>query len=139
MKDDILADIRLKMQVENPNYEECYVDGYACGLADIDEATNPYAVDSIEGQYWTEGWWNAFYGEKPLFSLEGANIEKGQPKPHEHKVADFIISFLESNASIVDISIDSLIGTIISMKVNSLSVVSNNSKILNKSNFSLVL
>ena len=95
MKDDILADIRLKMQIENPDYEECYVDGYACGLAAIDEQSNPYASDSIEGQYWTEGWWNAFYGEQPLFSLEGANIEKAQPKPHEHKMTDFIISFLE--------------------------------------------
>ena len=95
MKDDILADVRLKMQVENPNYEDCYVDGYACGLAELGEELNPYSIDSIEGQYWTEGWWNAFYGEKPLFNLDGANFDKSQPKPNDHKVADFIISFLE--------------------------------------------
>ena len=95
MKQDILADIRLKMQIEHPDYEDCYVDGYACALADISEESNPYATDSIEGQYWTEGWWNAFYDETPLFNLEGANIEKAQPKPSEHKVTDFIITFLE--------------------------------------------
>jgi hypothetical protein len=95
MDKNILADLRLKMHIEHPDYEECYVDGYACGLAEMDEEMNPYGNDSIEGQYWTEGWWSAFYDEKPLFSLEGVNITKAQPKPHEHRFADFVVTFLE--------------------------------------------
>jgi hypothetical protein len=95
MDKHILADIRLKLQIENPDYEDCYVDGYACGLAELEEDTNPYAMDSIEGQYWSEGWWNAFYQEKPLFHLQGANIPDAQPKPHEYRLSDYIVTFLE--------------------------------------------
>ena len=95
MNENILADLRLKMQIENPDYEDCYVDGYACGLAQFSEEDSPYSSDSIEGQYWSEGWWNAFYEEKPLFSLDGVNPVQAQPIPEEHRVSDFIITFLE--------------------------------------------
>ena len=106
MKNDILADLRLTIQLENPDYEECYVDGYACSLADVPENMNPYMLDSVEAQYWTEGWWNAFYEEKPLFTLEGVNM-KAQPKPHEHHVSDYIITFLEISGVL---AVSSLLG-----------------------------
>jgi hypothetical protein len=68
---------------------------------------NPYAQDSIEGQYWSEGWWNAFYDEKPLFRLDGADVSNDQPQPHEHRVADFIVTFLEISGVI---AVSTLVG-----------------------------
>ena len=103
MNTDILADLRLTLQLENPDYEDCYVDGYACGLANLPEDLNPYAQDSMESEYWTEGWWSAFYQEKPLFTLEGVNLE-AQPKP---QVTDYIVTFLEISGVL---AVSSLLG-----------------------------
>lgn len=95
MDQHILADVRLKLHLEYPDLEECYVDGYACSLAGLAEETNPYTLNSIEGDYWTDGWWSAFYEEKPLFNLEGPTIETAQPKPVEHRFSDYVVTFLE--------------------------------------------
>lgn len=95
MNNDLIQDIRLKWHIDYPNYEDCYVDGYGYGLIALDEQLNPYQSDSIEGQYWAEGWWSAFYDEKPLFHLDGVNIAKAQPRPYESKISQFLITFFE--------------------------------------------
>ncbi|NDC31752.1 MAG: transmission trait enhancer LetE [Bacteroidetes bacterium] len=107
MDTQIEADLRLKLHIDYPDLEDCYVDGYACALAGIDEFSNPYANDSIEGEYWTEGWWAGFYSEKALFNLEGPVIEKQQPKPEDHKVAHMIVRILEISGVI---AVSALVG-----------------------------
>lgn len=94
MENDAIALMRLKLNIENPNYEECYVDGYACGLASLTEESNPFVQDTVESEYWSDGWWDATYEQKPLFTLDGANVDS-QPKAHEHRFSDFIVTFLE--------------------------------------------
>lgn len=95
MKHVTLSDLRLKLHLDNPNYEECYVDGYSFALAQLNENFNPFPMNSIEAQYWSEGWWSAFYEEKPLFNLSGVNIAIAQPKPYESRVSQFIATFIE--------------------------------------------
>lgn len=66
----MLPHLKLKFHVDNPTLEECYVYGYECALADVDEADNPYNMDTPERDQWLEGWWAGFYNEQPLFTLE---------------------------------------------------------------------
>ena len=68
--DQLLADLRLKFNIENPNIEECYIHGYSCALSEMTEEDNPYPANSIESEHWLEGWWDGLYGEKPLFKLD---------------------------------------------------------------------
>ena len=107
MDSQVLANLRLKLHLEYPDLEDCYVDGYACSLAGLSEETNPYLLDSIEGNYWTDGWWAAFYEEKPLFNLEGPTVAAAQPKPHEHRFSDFFVTFLEISGVI---AVSALVG-----------------------------
>jgi hypothetical protein len=107
MDTNIEGDLKLKLHIEFPDLEDCYVDGYACALAGIHESTNPYQEDCIEGQYWSEGWWSGFYSEKALFNLDGAVIDKTQPKPEEHKVANMIVRILEISGVI---AVSALVG-----------------------------
>ena len=90
-----LSNLKLKLHIEQPNYEDCYVDGYACSLVHLSEAINPFQSGTKEAMYWAEGWWNAFYGEKAFFNLDGVKIKESQPNPQEHRVTDFIMTFLE--------------------------------------------
>lgn len=65
----LLPHIKLRFNVEHPSFEECYIYGYECALADIGEAENPFKSGSRENEQWLEGWWAGFYGEGPLFTL----------------------------------------------------------------------
>lgn len=65
----LLPHIKLRFNIEHPNFEECYAYGYECAVADIKEEENPYRLGSKEGEQWLEGWWAGFYGEKPLYEL----------------------------------------------------------------------
>ena len=67
--DQFVADLRLKFNVENPNIEECYVDGYSSALSEMNESDNPYPAESKAAEHWLEGWWDGLYGKQPLFSL----------------------------------------------------------------------
>ena len=66
-----LAYAQLQFQVEVPNLEETWLDGYQAGMKEQAEESNPYAMDSKEYALWNEGWWAGFYQEEPLFSLDG--------------------------------------------------------------------
>lgn len=66
---EFLPDIKLRFNIEHPNIEDCYALGYECGLEAFDESINPFPKDSLESEYWQEGWWAGFYGEEPLFEL----------------------------------------------------------------------
>ena len=68
-KNDVLADIKLRFNLEHPNVEDCYVLGYECAKEDLQESANPFKEGSLESDYWQEGWWAGFYNEVPLFEL----------------------------------------------------------------------
>lgn len=63
---------RLIFNVATPSYEEAWLEGYEACQAERDDDTNPYAANSREHRYWSDGWWAQFYGEEPLFTLTGA-------------------------------------------------------------------
>ena len=69
----ILAHLKLQFNISHPSLEECYAYGYECSKADLGDEYNPYPVDSIEFEHWQQGWWASFYGETPLFEIEGFN------------------------------------------------------------------
>ena len=66
-----VAQATLLFEIENPNYDELWLEGYEDGLASNQEEANPYPEDSTAYHYWSEGWWAAFYGEEPLFDYQG--------------------------------------------------------------------
>lgn len=72
----LLPHIRLRFNIEHPNYEECYLYGYQCALAEVAEEDNPFREGSQEAEQWIEGWWAGFYGEEPLFELDGTLKEE---------------------------------------------------------------
>ncbi len=63
----LLPDLKLRFTIDHPNIEECYTDGYEAALAELDEEVNPYKPDSSEYEQWANGWWDGFYGDKPVF------------------------------------------------------------------------
>lgn len=65
----ILPDVKLRFNLDHPSLEECYLFGYECALAEVDEEENPYRGGTVEHAQWLDGWWAGFYGEKPLFDL----------------------------------------------------------------------
>lgn len=70
----LLPHIKLRFNMEHPNYEECYIFGYECALSDVLEEDNPFRAGSQEAEQWLEGWWAGAFGEKPLFDM--SNLEQ---------------------------------------------------------------
>lgn len=70
----LLPHIKFQFDLKHPTLEECYIFGYECALANVEEEANPYEVASKEGEQWVEGWWAGFYGEEPLFDWR--NLEE---------------------------------------------------------------
>lgn len=64
---DILPYLRLKLSIDQPTLEDCWLDGYNVARKEGDEDANPYSEDSIEYQHWNQGWWAGFYGEESWY------------------------------------------------------------------------
>jgi ribosome modulation factor len=64
---ELLPHIKFQFDLKHPTLEECYIFGYECALASVEEEANPYASNTKESEHWVEGWWAGFYGEEPLF------------------------------------------------------------------------
>lgn len=80
-KKELLADIKLRFTIECPNFEECYAFGYEWALAELSEDENPFDRGTRESELWSEGWWDGFYGEAPLYALSDdttSNIKRIQ-------------------------------------------------------------
>lgn len=79
----LLPHLRLQLNIKHPSLEECYIFGYECALSDVGEEENPYTETSQESEYWLEGWWAGFYGEKPLFkTTEKPEIQVFEEESH---------------------------------------------------------
>jgi len=77
----LLPHIRLRLNMEHPDLEECYTDGYECAKAQLEEEDNPFAAGSLESEQWLEGWWAGFYGDEPLFTLESLDANDRVEEP----------------------------------------------------------
>ncbi len=64
---EILPDLLLKFEIEHPDIDDLYLEGYQAGLKNLSESINPYPKDSDNHHYWNEGWWDAFFEEAPVF------------------------------------------------------------------------
>jgi hypothetical protein len=97
----LLPDIKLRFNIDHPSFEESYLFGYECALAEVAEEENPYRKSSSEYEQWQEGWWAGFYGEKPLFELN-ESTESTPPTLMEQEAANdqaypFISNLVNSN------------------------------------------
>lgn len=72
----VLADVKLRFNIEHPSLEECYLDGYESALAEFDEQSNPFSENSLEHEHWLEGWWAGFYAEAPLYNYKEDTVQK---------------------------------------------------------------
>lgn len=66
---ELLPLIKLRFNIEHPNFEDCYAFGYECALAEMNEEENPFRSGTRENEQWSDGWWAGFYGEEPLFEV----------------------------------------------------------------------
>lgn len=97
---DILSDVKLNFNINYPNFEECYADGYANALAGLSETENPYLLNSKENEQWLEGWWAATFGEEPLYSYaDDEHVEQPIEAANDHiyhgNISTFFTKLLE--------------------------------------------
>ncbi len=66
----LLPHVKFQFDLKHPTFEECYIFGYECALASVEEESNPFLSNSKESEQWIEGWWAGFYGEAPVFDWQ---------------------------------------------------------------------
>lgn len=76
---NMLPHIKLRFNIEYPDLEDCYIEGYQSALAATDEKGNPFPIGTREHEQWLDGWWAGFYGEEPLFTLKNNSLTKKKP------------------------------------------------------------
>ncbi len=95
----IVSDLKLRLNIEHPGHEESYLFGYECAKKGLDESENPYAEYSIEAEQWSDGWWDGFYGEEPVFQwqddAEAVNAELAANEHHFHLSDGFLANFMK--------------------------------------------
>ena len=89
----LLPHLRLQLNIKHPSLEECYIFGYECALAEVGEEENPYVESSQEAEYWLEGWWAGFYGDKPLFKSNDP-VEQELTSDHAEAANDHSYSLI---------------------------------------------
>lgn len=55
-----LGYLKLLLAINKPDYEECWINGYEHALHQTLNS-NPFALNTEEHRYWSEGWWSGFY------------------------------------------------------------------------------
>ena len=95
-------------KLKHPRVEEAYWYGYECSKADIEESHNPFSDLSREGHYWTEGWWDAFYDQDPIFPspmrADVVNTEVSDPANdqfYHQPMENLLTKFLEISGVLV--------------------------------------
>jgi hypothetical protein len=67
LEQNALSYAKLKLNVDVPDLDENWLDGYESAQHETPEESNPYQVGSAEYQQWNEGWWAGFFNEEKLF------------------------------------------------------------------------
>lgn len=75
---EIIPYLRLMLNIQYPPLDECWLDGYESGGAEVEDKDNPYPESSAEHEYWLEGWWEGFYQVNT--SLAKTNIKRDAKK-----------------------------------------------------------
>lgn len=98
-KKELLAHLKLHLAVQQPDVEQCWLEGYEQSQLGIVEAANPYPSKSIEYRYWNDGWWAAAYGEAPLFTTKSEFFKPGARNPKEAHIARPTLAAARNNAT----------------------------------------
>lgn len=69
-EEQLLSHMRLKFNIQHPNLEDAYIEGFEAALEEMSEDVNPYPADSTVASQWSEGWWAGFYGEEPIYEYQ---------------------------------------------------------------------
>lgn len=80
---ELLAQLKFHLDLEHPDYEEFYFFGYEAAQAGLPEEENPYQEGGQGYEAWAEGWWDGFYGVKPLFQDEEKTSTSSHPMNQE--------------------------------------------------------
>ncbi|MBA3535712.1 MAG: transmission trait enhancer LetE [Tatlockia sp.] len=94
---ELLSHIKLRFNIDHPNFEECYSYGYECASAEIAEEENPYPEGSLEFEQWQDGWWAGFYGEQPAFSQTEEEPANFQEEAANDQAYPFISNLVNSS------------------------------------------
>ena len=70
-QNNALVHSRLQLNINVPELEHCWLEGYEASDVGSEEEHNPYSEGSCESEHWITGWWASFYGEEPLYDYEG--------------------------------------------------------------------
>ena len=81
------AKLLIRTQVYFHDLEDCYREGYLQGYHCADETINPYKTNSLESQYWSDGWWDGCYQKKPLFELDSSVLPQASSESQHHALA----------------------------------------------------
>ena len=70
-KNELLPYVKFLFELKTPPLEHCYQYGYQAAQNGSDESENPFIDHHCreEKEYWLQGWWDSFYGIKPIFSI----------------------------------------------------------------------
>ena len=99
----LLPHVKFHFNVNHPTLEESYVYGYECAKYDVPEKENPFAIGSKEYDHWSDGWWDSFYGDAPLFAIESEEAEHIPANDQTyHEIKDsFMLKLFEISGVIV--------------------------------------
>ena len=64
---EILPYLKLRLELEHPDLEDCWTEGFKHASRDGEQVDNPYKIGTVEAEYWEQGWWAGFY-EEPSWS-----------------------------------------------------------------------
>jgi hypothetical protein len=91
---ELLSHIKLRFNIDHPTFEECYLFGYDCALAELEESENPFRQGTQEYDQWQEGWWAGFFGEKPVFAP--TKEDEYQPEKEDEAANDKAYPFISN-------------------------------------------
>lgn len=100
---ELLPHVKLHFNVKHATLEESYVYGYECAKYEVTENENPFVLGTKEHEQWSNGWWDGFYGDAPLFDLELKEEElvpANDNTYHEHKDS-FMLKIFEISGVLV--------------------------------------
>lgn len=105
---ELLPHVKLHFNVKHPTIEESYAYGYECAKYEVPENENPFVFGSKEHEQWSNGWWDGFYGDSPLFTLESKEeISPANDNTYHEERDSFMLKLFEISGVIV---ISALVG-----------------------------
>src|SRR3990167_3178011 len=100
---NMVPDLKLRFNINCPDLEECYSEGYESALEEIAEENNPYKEGTLEHEYWQEGWFAGLYEEEPALTLEHIeekSITEAANEKIYHYAQDFLVRFFKITSAL---------------------------------------